>query len=188
MLFPLQASQWGIALSSTTHRCLCQEPGMTSFELPVAAFTNSAFASVSGRAFLCPSPLHLYLLQVPWRQPASQPLLQPSSVQFSHSVVSDSLWPQGLQHARLPCPPPTPGTYSNSCPLHWWRHPTISSSVRPATKCRACSHTGESIKCSFSPWMAGTGARLLLSIIALVVLTNTASGIWISFQTVSICI
>ena len=52
-----------------------------------------------------------------------------SSVQFSWSVVSDSLWPHGLQHARLPCPSPTFGVYSNSCPLSWWCHPTISSSV-----------------------------------------------------------
>ena len=54
-----------------------------------------------------------------------------SLVQFSRSVVSDSLQPHGLQHARLPCPSPTPGVYSNSCPLHWWCHPTISSSVVP---------------------------------------------------------
>ena len=52
-------------------------------------------------------------------------------VQFSHSVVSDSLWPHGLQHTRIPCPSPTPRTYSNSCPLSWWCHPTISSSVFP---------------------------------------------------------
>ena len=51
------------------------------------------------------------------------------SVQVSHSVVSDSLWSHGLKHARLPCPSPTPGAYSNSCPSSWWCHPTISSSV-----------------------------------------------------------
>ena len=51
------------------------------------------------------------------------------SVQFTHSVVSDSLWPHGLKHARLSCPSPTPGAYSNSCPLSRWCHPTISSSV-----------------------------------------------------------
>ena len=51
------------------------------------------------------------------------------SVQFSHSVMSDSLWPHGLQHARPPCLSPTPGLYSNSCPLSQWCHPTISSSV-----------------------------------------------------------
>ena len=53
------------------------------------------------------------------------------SVQFSHSVVSDSLQPHGLQLARLPCPTPTPGVYSNSYPLSWWCHLTISSSVIP---------------------------------------------------------
>ena len=52
-------------------------------------------------------------------------------VQFSCSVVSDSLQPHELQHARPPCPSPTPGVYSNSCPLSWWCHPTISSSVIP---------------------------------------------------------
>jgi len=54
-----------------------------------------------------------------------------SSVQFSHSVVSNSLQPHGLQHPRLLCPSPTPRVYSNSCPLCWWCHPTISSSVVP---------------------------------------------------------
>ena len=53
------------------------------------------------------------------------------SVHFSCSVMSDSLQPHGLQHARLPCPSPTPGVYSNSCPSHRWCHPTISSSVFP---------------------------------------------------------
>ena len=53
------------------------------------------------------------------------------SVQFSGSVMSDSLQPQGLQHARLPSPSPTPGPCSNSCPSSCWCHPTISSSVVP---------------------------------------------------------
>ena len=57
--------------------------------------------------------------------------VQFSSVQFSHSVMSDSLWPHGLQQTRLPCPSPTPRAYSNSCPLHQWCHPTISYSVFP---------------------------------------------------------
>ena len=51
--------------------------------------------------------------------------------QFSCSVMSDSLWPHGLQHARPPCPSQTPGAYPNSCPLSQWCHPTISSSVLP---------------------------------------------------------
>ena len=54
---------------------------------------------------------------------------------FSHSVVSDSLQPHGLQHTRLPCPSSSPGICSNSCPLSWWCYPTISSSVIPFSSC-----------------------------------------------------
>ena len=54
-----------------------------------------------------------------------------SSVQFSHSVMSNSLRPLGLQHARPPCPSPTPGVHPNPCPLSRWCHPAISSSVVP---------------------------------------------------------
>ena len=53
------------------------------------------------------------------------------SVQFSHSIVPNSLQPHGLQDTRLPCPSPNPGTYSNSCPFSWWCHLNISSSVIP---------------------------------------------------------
>ena len=56
-------------------------------------------------------------------------LLSRGSVQFSWLVMSESLWPHGLQHAMLPCPSPTPRAYSDSCPSHQWCHPTISSSV-----------------------------------------------------------
>ena len=48
---------------------------------------------------------------------------------FSHAVISDCSWPHGLQHARIPCLSPSPGVCSNSCPLSWWCHPTISSSA-----------------------------------------------------------
>ena len=57
------------------------------------------------------------------------------SVQFSHSVMSDSLRPDGLQHTRSPCPSPNPRVYANSCPLSQWCHPTISSSVVPFSSC-----------------------------------------------------
>ena len=59
------------------------------------------------------------------------------SIQFSsvRSVISDSLWPHGLQYARLPCPSPTPGACSDSHPLSRWSHPTISSSVIPFSSC-----------------------------------------------------
>ena len=58
-----------------------------------------------------------------------------SSVQFSCSVLSDSLQPHEPQHARPPCPSPTPGVYPDSCPLSWWCHSTISSSVIPFSSC-----------------------------------------------------
>ena len=57
------------------------------------------------------------------------------SVQFSCSVMSDCLQPRELQHARLPCPSPSPGACSNSCPSRQWCHPTISSSVIPFSSC-----------------------------------------------------
>ena len=56
-------------------------------------------------------------------------------VNRSVTVVFDSLWPHGLQHARLHCPPPSPGACSNSCPLRRWCHPTILSSVVPFSSC-----------------------------------------------------
>ena len=55
--------------------------------------------------------------------------------QFSHSVMSDSLWPHESQHSRPPCPSPTAGVYSNSCPASRWCHPAISSSVVPFSSC-----------------------------------------------------
>ena len=54
---------------------------------------------------------------------------------FSHTVMLDSLWPHGLQYARLPCPSPSPGACSNSCPLSQWCSPTISYSVIPFSSC-----------------------------------------------------
>ena len=56
-------------------------------------------------------------------------------IQFSYSDVSNSFQPHELQQVRLPCLSPTPGVYSNSCPLHWWCHPTISSSAVPFSSC-----------------------------------------------------
>ena len=54
---------------------------------------------------------------------------------FSHSVMSNSLWPHGLQHTRPPCSSSSPGACSNSCPLSWWCHPIISSFVVPFSSC-----------------------------------------------------
>ena len=61
--------------------------------------------------------------------------VQFSSVQFSHSVVSDSLQPHKPQHTRPPCPSPTPRVHPNPCPSRQWHHPTISSSVVPFSSC-----------------------------------------------------
>ena len=90
-------------------------------------------------------------------------LFQFGSVQFSHSVVSNSLQPHELQHARPPCPSPTPGVHPNSCPLSWWCPPTISSSVFPFSSCSQSfpgsgffpvsglsTSGGQSIRASFS--------------------------------------
>ena len=63
------------------------------------------------------------------------PLACISSVQFSSSVVSDSLWPHEPQHTRPPCPSPTPRVHPNPCPLSRWCHPIISSSVVPFSSC-----------------------------------------------------
>ena len=78
--------------------------------------------------FFSPSCYHQGLYKEKWHCKAC-------SVQFSCSVVFDSLWPHGLQHARLPCPSLYPKACSNSCPLSWWCHPTISSSVAPFSSC-----------------------------------------------------
>ena len=56
-------------------------------------------------------------------------------IQFSRSVMSNPLWPHGLQHGRIPCPSPTPRVYPNQCPSSQWCHPTISSSVGPFSSC-----------------------------------------------------
>ena len=76
--------------------------------------------------------------------PSESPGKPMYTYQFSQSVVSDSLRPHGLQHARPPCPSPTSGTSSNSCPPSQWCHPTISSSVIPFSSCLQSFSTSES--------------------------------------------
>ena len=74
-----------------------------------------------------------------------------SSVQLSRTVVSDSLRPHGLKHARPSCPFPTPGVYSNSCPLIWWCHLIISSSVIPFSCFQSFPAPGSFPMCQFFP-------------------------------------
>ena len=69
------------------------------------------------------------------RKPTSFLCIGLCPIQFSSSVMSNSLWPHGMQHARLPCPSPSPGACTNICPLSRWCHPTISSSVVPFSSC-----------------------------------------------------
>jgi len=73
-----------------------------------------------------------------------------SSVQFSRSVVSDSLWPHELQHARPPCPSPSPGIHSNSCPSSRWCHPPILSSVIPFSSCPQSLPASESFQTMYT--------------------------------------
>ena len=80
----------------------------------------------------------------PWKESYDQP----TSVQCSHSVVSDCLRPHEPQHARPPCPSQTPGVYSNSHPSSRWCHPTISSSVVPFSSCLKFSPASESLQMS----------------------------------------
>ena len=72
-----------------------------------------------------------------------------STVQFSRPVVSDSLRPHGLQHARLPCPSPTPRACSSSCPSSWWCHLTISSSVVPFSRLQSFWASGSFLMSQF---------------------------------------
>ena len=108
------------------------------------------------------------------------------SVQFSHSVVSDSLWPHEPQHTRLPCPPPTPRVYPNSCPLSWWCHLTISSPVVPFSSCLQSFQTSRSFL--MSQLFTSGGQSTGVSALTLVSPMNTQDQFplgwtgWISLQ------
>ena len=90
--------------------------------------------------------------------------------QLSCSVVSDSLWPHGLQYVRLPCPSPTPRVYSNSRPLSQWCHPTISSSVVPFSSCLQYFPASGSFQ--MSPFFASGGQSIGVSASASVLPMN----------------
>ena len=108
------------------------------------------------------------------------------SVQFSRSVMSDSLWPLESQHARPPCPSPTPRVHSNSCPSSRWCHPAISFSVMPFSSCPQCLPASGSFP--VSQLFASGGQRIGVSASASVLPMNTQdlpalgwTG-WISLQ------
>ena len=109
-----------------------------------------------------------------------------SSVQFSRSVMSDSLQPHELLNARPPCPSPTPGVYSNSCPLSRWYHPAISSSLVPFSSCPQSLPTSESFPVSqLFPW-GGQSIGVSASASVLPMNTQDWSSLewtgWISLQ------
>ena len=89
------------------------------------------------------------------------------SVQFSCSVVSDSLQPHGLQHTSLPCPSPNPGAFLDSCSSSWWCHPTISSSVVPFSSCLQFFAASGSFPMSqlFTPGGQSTGVSASASVL-----------------------
>ena len=106
------------------------------------------------------------------------------SVQFSRSVMLDSLWPYELQHASPPCPSSTPGVYSNSCPLSQWCHRTISSSVAPFSSCpQSLPASGSSPMSQLFAWGCQS---IRVSASASVLPMNTQDwsplGDWISLQ------
>ena len=108
------------------------------------------------------------------------------SLSSVHSVVSNSLWPHELQHARPPCPSPTPGVYSNSCPLSRWCHPAISSSFVPFPSCPQSFPASGSFP--MSQLFASGGQSIGVSASASVLPVNTQNSSplggtgWISLQ------
>ena len=109
-----------------------------------------------------------------------------SSVQFSHSVMSDSLWPHELHHARPPCPSPTPGVHPNPCPSSLWCHPAISSSFIPFSSCPQSLPASESCPMSqlFSWGGKSTGVSALASVLPMNIWDWSPLGWtgWISLQ------
>ena len=109
-----------------------------------------------------------------------------SSAQFSCSVMSNSLWPNGQQHARLPCPSPTPRAYSNSRPSSRWCHPTISSSVVPFSSCFQSFPASGSFQMSqfFASDSQSIGASAWASVLPMIIQDWFPLGwtSWISLQ------
>ena len=112
--------------------------------------------------------------------------IQVHSVQFSRSIVVDSLWPHELQHARPPCPSPTPRVYPNPCPLNWWCYPNISSSTVPFSSCPQSFPASGSFQ--MSQLFASGGQSIVVSASTSVLPMNTQDWSplgwtgWISLQ------
>ena len=131
------------------------------------------------------SKLRKEYVKVVYYHPAHLTYVQ-SSVQFSLSVVLDSLWPHEPQHTRPPCLSPTPGVYPNSCPLSPWCHPTISSSIVRFSSCPQSFQASGSFQ--MSQFFTSGGENIGVSVSASVLPMNTQDWSflgwtgWISLQ------
>ena len=137
--FLVQAGMWG---KGKAHRNV---PGMTTRGRTQALGTPNRYLSTLWPNSSAPE----------WRstKALTEPESESRSVQLSRSVVSDSLWPHESQHARPPCPLPTPRVYPNSCPSSRWCHPAISSSVVPFSSCpQSLPASGSSPMSQLFPW------------------------------------
>ena len=122
--------------------CVC------GWALPLGGMTGGSLLT-SGVSLMVKKPWgHRGAWRHVWVQHSIGNTPFPDSVQFSHSVMSDSLQPHEPQHARPPCPSPTPRVYLNSCPLSQWCHLTISSSIVPFSSCLQSFPTSGSFQMS----------------------------------------
>ena len=132
--------------------------------LPNIVISWNAFTeSRSSLNDICTGEFGLLYWLAPWKKNCDKP----SSVQFSRSVVSDSLRPHDSQHARPPCPSPTPGVHPDARPSSRWCHPAISSSVVPFSSCPHSLPASESFPMSqlFTWGGQSTGVSVLASVL-----------------------
>ena len=159
---------WCVSVSLCVHVCVCSFVYFYSFNVILKSHMGFVFCFFLLFCFVS-------LFQSPF-----------SSVPFSHSVVSDSLWSHELQHARPPCPSPTPGVHSNSCLSSQWCHPAISSSVVPFSSCPQSLPASESFP--MSQLVAWSAQSIGVSALASVLPMNTQEWSplgwtgWISLQ------
>ena len=185
----IRAGQWGGTCKESWHnsKWRFQHSSATFPGLTVAS--RNLHTGVSYHLSSCRFPsqkscLSLFKVKSPSKTNSEKRFI--FTVQFSCSVVSDSLQPHGLQHSRPPCPSPTPGVYSNSCPSSQWIHPTISSSVVPFSSCLQSFPASGSFP--ISQFFAWSGQNIRVSASASVLPMNTQDWsplghtAWISLQ------
>ena len=162
--------------SETCHSKELSLPSSNSLHIQSSLAKTSFCLQLQNYKILCNANLPSLPLKAPFT----------SSVQFNHSVVSDSLRPHGLKHARPPCPSPTPGACSNSCPSSRWWHPNISSSVVPYSSCLQAFPASGSFPMSqfFTLGGQSIGASVSASVLPMNIQDWYSLGLtgWISLQ------